>query len=165
MINSTRFSEEEIRLYNPAYTGYLLYSCLFEFTKKSTKKMHCAIPFLVLPMTMNEQISYSYPSTYITPIATWSASNEGLLIDLPDYVESYIPIVRSAISYLVDRKIITITKEGLEITSNIELVKDPALFKKSNSMKHALQTSKFIGRWFSQVSNVETIFVQLGIRP
>ncbi|KZZ41345.1 hypothetical protein A3759_25510 [Thalassolituus sp. HI0120] len=165
MINNSLYSEEELGLLNPAYTGFILYSSISEFVAFKPSGMHCALPFVAIPMSMNKSISQKLPGTYKTPIGSWVTSNEGVLASLYEQAESYNPIVKSAINFLLDKGIISITGNGTFLIENYNLVKSPALFKKSNDMKEALRASKFIGKWFSHAPSVETIYAQLGIRP
>ena len=165
MLNQSIYSDEELGLLNPAYTGFILYSLISEFIVFKQEGIHCAIPFIAIPMSINKTVSEKLPSTYKTPIGSWVASNEGVLVSLYEQAESYNPVVKSSISFLLDRELISINDNGHFLIENDNLVKSPALFKKSDDMKEALRASKFIGKWFSHAPSVETVFAQLGVRP
>lgn len=165
MLDQTLYSEEELVLFNPAYTGFILYSSMTEFVGIKPDGMHCALAFVTVPLAMNQLISSKLPTTYKTPIASWLASNEGLLSDFAEQAESYNPIVRSAISFLLERGLLSIDDSGCFLLGENELVKNPALFSKSSDMSGALRASRFLGKWFSHAPSTETIFAQLGIRP
>lgn len=165
MLDQLHYSEEELGLYNPAYTGFILHSSIYEFVSFKPEGMHCALPFVIVPMAMNQLIAHNLPKTYKTPIASWLASNEGLLSDFAEQANSYNPIVRAAISFLLDRGLLSINDNGCFLLGENELVKNPALFSKSNNMLDALRASRFLGKWFSHAPSTETIFAQLGIRP
>ncbi len=164
-MDQSLYSEEEIGLFNPAYIGFILYSSINEFIAFKPEGVHCALTFIIVPMAMNQIISSNLPNTYRTPIASWVASNEGLLSDFSEQAESYTPIVRASISFLLDREILSINDDGLFSLTENKLVKNPALFKKSSDMSKALHSSRFLGKWFSHAPSTETIFAQLGIRP
>ena len=68
MLSQSLYSEEELGLFNSAYTGFILYSSISEFVVFKQEGMHCALPFLLLPMSMNQLVSSQLPSTYKTPI-------------------------------------------------------------------------------------------------
>lgn len=165
MLNSDHFSEEELSLLNPAYTGFLLYSSIREFSAHKAEGMHCALPFILTPMAVNKYVSGSLPKMFKTPIGVWAAENEGPVSDLHLQASAYNPVVKAALSFLMDKQLLTLTDNGyLQITGK-ELVKNPGLFSKSADMKEALRVAKFLGRWFSHAPSVETIFAQLGLRP
>lgn len=165
MLDQKLYSEEELGLFNPAYTGFILHASISEFVSFKLDGMHCALSFVIVPMAMNKLITSKLPLTYKTPIASWVASNEGLLSDFAEHAESYNPIVRAAISFLLDRRLLSINDSGCFLLGENKLVKKPALFNKSSDMTSALRVSRFLGKWFSHAPSTETIFAQLGIRP
>jgi len=165
MLDKLRFSEEELSLYNPAFTGFILYSAIREYQSYHPDGMHVALAFIVLPMSLNQLISTNLPSTYRTPIAAWVASNEGLLADFPDQAEAYISIVRSSLGFLLDRGLLCLCDEGRLTIGQHNLVNNPGFFRQSADMSNGLRASKFLGRWFSHAPSVETVFAQLGVRP
>lgn len=164
MLDQSLFSEEELGLFNPAYTGFILYSSIREFLSFNKEGMHCALPFVIIPMAMNQLTASKLPTTYRTPIASWMVSNEGILSDFSEQAESFNPVVRAAISFLLGRGLLSISDNGCFLLGN-ELVKNPALFRKSSNMSSALRASILLGKWFSHAPSTETIFAQLGIRP
>lgn len=159
------FSQEEINLYNPAYTGFLLLSSLRAYCDSNVQGMHCALPYLIIPMSFSQRINSTLPSTYRTSITSWVAKNEGELSDFPAMASACIPVVNTAVHFLLSRAVIQLTHKAHYVIANDEIVKSPSLFNKSSSMKQSLQTASFIGKWFSYSSTVETIYAQLGIRP
>ena len=165
MLDQSLYSEEELGLFNPAYTGFILYSSVRAFVNFKAEGMHCALPFVIIPIAMNNLTASALPKTYRTPIASWVSSNEGVLSAFSELAESYNPIVCAAISFLLDRHLLFINANGHFLLGEDTLVKNPALFCKSNDMSSALSASIFLGKWFSHAPSPETIFVQLGIRP
>jgi hypothetical protein len=158
-------TQEEINLYNPAYTGFLFLASLRAYCEYDVRGMHCALPYVVVPMALTRRIADSLPSTYRTPIASWVAEQGGELSDFPAMASACIPVVNSAALFLLERQIIQLTDDANYLIVNDELAKSPSLFNKSESMKQALHASNFIGKWFAHSSTVETIYAQLGIRP
>lgn len=165
MLLKTFLTQEEINLYNPAYTGFLFFASLRVYCECNTQGMHCALPYVIVPMALSPRIAASLPSTYRTPIASWIAEQGGELSDFSAMASACIPIVNSAAFFLLERKVIRLTESANYLIANDILVKSPSLFNKSESMKQALQAANFIGKWFAHSSTVETIYAQLGIRP
>ena len=158
-------TQEEMNLYNPSYTGFVLLASLRAYCEYDVQGMHCALPYVVVPMSMMPHIALSLPSTYRTPIATWVSDKGGELSSFPDMASACIPIVNSAVHFLLEREIIQLTDDANYILSKDELAKSPSLFNKSESMRQAFKSASFIGKWFAHSSTVETIYAQLGIRP
>lgn len=158
-------TQEEINLYNPAYTGFLFLASLRACSEINTHGMHCALPYVVLPMALSPRIADSLPTTYRTPIASWVSEQGGELTDFSAMASACIPVVNASALFLLDRKIIQLTEHAHYLTAQDKLPKTPSLFNKSKSMKQALHAASFIGKWFAHSSTVETVYAQLGIRP
>lgn len=165
MLAQSEFSEEEFSLYNPAFVGFLLLSSIREFSSTKDEGMHCILLFVVVPMCLNRSISETFPATYKTPVGKWVASNEGMLTNFATQAEAFIPVVEMSIQFLLERNLIKINQNGYVVLGENSVAKNPGLFNKSNYMGEALRSFRFIGKWFSYAPSIETIFVQLGIRP
>jgi hypothetical protein len=158
-------TQEEINLYNPAYIAFIFLASLRSFHEFNMQGMHCTLPYVIVPMSLSPNIAANLPSTYRTPISSWVADQGGELSGFSTIASAYVPIVNSAVQFLLERKIIQLTEDAHYRIENDELAKSPSLFNKSESMKQAFQAAKFIGKWFAHSSTVETIYAQLGIRP
>lgn len=158
-------TQEEFNLYNPAYTGFLLLTSLRAYNEFNTQGMHCALPYVVIPMALSPRIAASLPTTYRTPIASWVAYRGGELSDFSAIASACVPIVNAATLFLLERKVIQLQEDAHYLIAKDELAKTSSLFNKSDSMKQALHAANFLGKWFSHSSTVETIYAQLGIRP
>ncbi|MEQ5820543.1 MULTISPECIES: three component ABC system middle component [unclassified Halomonas] len=165
MHNEELFSEEEFSLFNPAFTGFNLYHGVREFCSVDGSGMHCALPFILIPMSLNVSINSMLPSTYRTPISSWVASNEGLLATFSLQAESYIPIVRSAFEFLLSYDLIRLSSSGSFLLGEESLPVNPRLFNQSHDMKSALKASRFLGKWFAHAQSAETIYAQFGVKP
>lgn len=165
MLVKSDLSEEEVGLFNPAFVGFLLLTCVREFVVLKPGGMHCALPFLVVPMCLNGSILQTFPKKYKTPIGIWMAENEGVLSGFSNQAEAFIPIVDMGILFLLERDLIVINSEGRINLGKNKITKNPALFNESHYMSDALKGFRFIGKWFSYAPSTETIFAQLGIRP
>lgn len=165
MLLTELLTQEEINLYNPAYTGFLFLASLRAYCEHDAQGMHCTLPYVVISMALTPRIAVSLPSTYRTPIASWVAEQGGELSDFPAMAAACIPVVNSAALFLLERKVIQLTDDANYLIINDDFAKSPSLFNKSESMKQALKASNFIGKWFAHSSTVETIYAQLGIRP
>jgi hypothetical protein len=165
MLLSEIYAQEEINLYNPAFCAALLFESMREYESISSVGMHCSLPYLVIPMSTNPQVSVFLPSTISTPIAGWVANNEGVLVGFASYVNAFIEIVDSAISFLLEKRAIEYNENGhFEIVED-KIAKNPAHITNNEELKRAYKTAGMLGRWFATASSVESVFAQLGVRP
>lgn len=158
-------TEEEVNLYNPAYCGFLILSALRSFSELDDRGIHCALPYLIIPMALSSKISSSLPRSTSTPIASWVSDQGGVLSDFPAMVTAYIPVVNAAMLFLLEKQVIKLDLDGNYLIKNDALSKNPSLFNKTESLKQTFQAANLIGRWFAHSSSVETIYAQLGIKP
>jgi hypothetical protein len=165
MLAKELLTSEEVNLYNPAYTAFLLLSSLREYCEYDTRGMHCALPHIVFPMAIMPRIVSSLPGTYKTPIASWVADCGGELSDFPAMASACISIVDAGLLFLLERNVIRLSEDATYVLAEDKASKTSVLFNKSDDMNRSLQAAKFLGRWFSHSSTIETIYAQLGIRP
>lgn len=159
------FSEEEHSLFNPAYTGFLLFSIIREYSRESKAGMHCSLPFLLLPMTLNPTIAMKLPSNKRSSLLAWISSHQGEFGDFPELARNYQPLIMAAISFLMEKSLLLLNHDGEFLLGPATVPKNPAIFSKNESMRHALRTANFLGRWFAHAPPIETLYAQLGVRP
>lgn len=165
MMLSEKYSQEEINLYNPAFCATLLFESIREYQSISDKGMHCSLPYLVIPMCVNPQISSFLPNTISTPVAGWVANNEGVLVEFAASATSFILIVDSAINFLIEKRAIDINEAGLFLITDDKVAKKATLISKNTDLNNAYRAAGMLGRWFASASSVESVFAQLGVRP
>lgn len=158
-------SQEELNLYNPAYIGAILYHSIREYQNNKSKGLHCALAYILIPLAVSNRYSQILPKTASTPIAGWVADHEGNLIGFSDSVNSFIDIVNSAIVFLLERKAVDLSQDGFFSIVVDHIPRSPALVNNNRFFKHAFLSGGFVGRWFSGVSSVETIYAHLGVKP
>lgn len=158
-------SQDERNLYNAAYIGAILYHSIRECQNGNPKGLNCTLAYILVPLAVSCRYSEILPKTVASPIAGWATDHEGSLIGFSDSVNAFIDIVTSAIIFLRERNAIVLSEDGFLSITVDHMPRLPALVSKNYHFKHAFLSGGFIGRWFSRVSSVETIYAHLGIRP
>lgn len=161
----SQLTEEEFNLYNPAYCGFLLYSLIRSHEENSGRGIHCGLIYLMLPLILTKEILISLPRSSQSSFVAWVTENEGMLIDFPLRAESFFYISQTAQNFLIESKLISISKDGYVNIIKKDLPKFPSLFNKSLYMKAQLTASKLLGKWISVSPSVETVYSVLGMRP
>ncbi len=87
--------------------------------------MHCALPYVIIPMSVSPRVASTLPSTYRTPIASWVAEQGGELSDFPAMASACIPVVNAAILFLLEREVIQLTHEAHYLIANDGIAKSP----------------------------------------
>lgn len=160
-----QYSEEEMALYNPAYTGFILLSAIREYCQDDSKGMHCLLPFIVLPVALNPFLSSLLPNNRRSALVAWLTNNQGALSDFPEQARAYRPLVLSALSLLLDKSLIRLSSEGFFTVGEVTVTKFPKFIRDQSSTNDAMKAAVFLGRWLVHAPPVETLFVQLGVKP
>jgi len=158
-------SPEEQNLYNPAYVGVILYHAIRECQSKNKTGLHCTLAYLVAPLALTTRFTMVLPSSVSTPIAGWTAENEGTLVGFSELVTGYLDIVNSAISFLLQRGAINLDDDGFYRVDNDLVPKLPSMVKNNPAFKQGFQSGGFLGRWFACASSVEIIYTHFGVAP
>ena len=164
-MENTELTQEEFNLYNPAYTGFLIYSLLREFDNMDRNGINPALIYLCLPLILNKGLSTKLPSSYKTSLIAWLVDNETLLINFSQRINSFFDITQNAMDFLFENKLLEVTPDNNIMFVKSKLAKSPAMFEKSNTMKRQLSASKLLGKWLAVSPDAATIYSVLGIRP
>lgn len=159
----SEMTNEEFRLFNPAYCGYLLYSAISEY-QNSNKDFPCSLIYLILPMIMTKYIAGNFPRDVRTTFLSWTNNNQDCFSDFDTSVIDYFEVTQSAIDFLIDFKVISISESGYISIATPEISRNPSFFKQSNTMSSHLSRAKFLGKWLVNYQPA-TIYSVLGIRP
>ena len=160
----SEMTNEEFRLFNPAYCGYLLYSTITEYQLSSNKALPCSLVYLILPMIMTKYIADSFPRDIRTSFISWSNDNQHCISDFDSRVADYFEVTQSAVDFLVEFKVISISEFGGISIAISDITRNPSFFKQSPSMISHLSRAKFLGKWFSNYPPA-TVYSFLGIKP
>ncbi len=160
-----QLSFDEKNLFNPAYVGILLFQSIREYQIKSGNGLHCSLTYIIAPMSISPRYTTILPTTMSTHLTSWTNENEGNLIGFDKAVSSYVDIVNSAMILLIEKQIIILNNDGNYYLTDIEFPKKPTYVFKNKRFKESYLSAGLLGRWFSQASSVESIFIQLGIKP
>ena len=71
----------------------------------------------------------------------------------------------NAIFFLMEKNLLVLSDDGEFLLGPATLPKNPAIFSNNENMRNAMRTANFLGRWFSHAPPIETVYVQLGVRP
>jgi len=160
-----QYSPEEVNLFNPAYVGIILYQAIREYQEKKQTGFHCALPYIVAPLSISPVYLRILPKSIATPIAGWVAENEGEMIGFEKIVLAYAAIVNSATAFLLENQAISLNEDGLYFLTDTSFPKKPSYIIKNDIFKNSFLASGLLGRWLSEAANVESVYAQLGIRP
>lgn len=165
MFITSGYSPEELNLYNPAYVGAILYHAIREYQSRDESGLHCALAYIIAPMSLLPRYSFILPQTIATPIAGWAADHEGELIGFNELICAYADIVNSAVAFLLHQEAISLDDDGKYHLQNDGLPQMPSLIKNNSHFKASFLAAGLLGRWFAEAPSIESIYALLGVRP
>lgn len=165
MDKSLALSNEEKNLYNPAYVGTIIYQGIRECQARSSKGLHCSLPYLLTPLALSHRYSQLLPSQITTPLVSWFSSNEGSLAGFSKSASTFIDITNSALLFLLEQNAIVLDANGFYQIEDDRLARLPAQVSRNPQFKHEFQSAGLLGRWFAGAISPDVIYTQLGVAP
>lgn len=162
MKNWNMRTHEVAFLLNPAFCGRVLYSTIRTYNKTSKRAFPFPLIYLVLPLVLHKGTR-----TYInsrTKLVLWVQQHPQLLIDFPLRARDLVPITNEAVEFLLQTEKVFLTSNGeLEISPTSKILSTTKFI--DDEIKDCLQKGEHVARWFVTAGKVETIYIELGVRP
>lgn len=149
-------------LLNPAFCGRVLYSTIKTYNKKTSRAFPFPLVYLVLPLVLHKETRIKINSR--TQLQIWIKLYSHLLIDFPERARSLISITNESVEFLLQTGKILLTANGeLEISPASRALSKTKYV--DDEISECLTKGEHIARWFATAGKVETIYIELGVRP
>lgn len=149
-------------LLNPAFCGRVLYSAIKTYNENTNRAFPFVLIYLVLPLVLHKETRININSR--TKLQLWIQRYPHLLIDFPQRVRELVPITNEAVEFLLQTEKVLLMPNGeLEISpvsktlSTVRFVDD--------EISECIKKSEHVAKWFATAGKVETIYIELGVRP
>lgn len=170
-MSSTRWSlawdnrpAEEARNLNPAFCAELIARTVAEYQKARKAPLSMATAFLVLPLTLHKPTRAALPGRANTAFASWVATNNPLLAELPGRVNRLRPVSREALLFSIRYGINALTDGGLVSGLRpIKLAARPA--PTTDDVNDACAAAALLGRWFGAQASESAVLQGFGVAP
>lgn len=155
---------EEARNLNPAFCAELIARTVAEYHKSRKTPLSMATAFLVLPLTLHKPTRKALPGRANTAFASWIATNNPQLAELPGRVNRLRPVSREALLFSVRYGINAFTDGGLVPGDRpIKLTARPAAT--TDDVNEARAAAGLLGRWFGSQASESAILQGFGVAP
>lgn len=149
-------------LLNPAFCGRVLYSTIKTYNEKTNRAFPFPLIYLVLPLVLHKETRIKINSR--TPLQLWVQRYPHLLVDFPQRARGLIPITNESIEFLLQTGKILLTENGeLEISPTSRTLSKTKYV--DDEITECLTKGEHIAKWFATAGKVETIYIELGVRP
>lgn len=155
-------SHEVAFLLNPAFCGRVLYSTIKTYNEKTGRAFPFPLIYLVLPLVLHKEARIHINSR--TQLQLWVQRYPQLLIDFPQRAKELIPITNESVEFLLQTGKILLTPNGeLEISPTSKTLSKTKFV--DDEISECLKKAEHIAKWFAAAGKVETIYIELGVRP
>lgn len=94
----------------------------------------------------------------------WVQRYPQLLIDFPQRARELVPITNESVEFLLQTGKILLTPNGeLEISPTSKTLSKTKFV--DDEISECLKKAEHIAKWFAAAGKVETIYIELGVRP
>ena len=94
----------------------------------------------------------------------WVQRYPQLLIDLPQRTRELVPITNESVEFLLQTGKILLTPNGeLEVSSASKTLSKTKYV--DDEVSECLKKGEHVAKWFATAGKVETIYIELGVRP
>ena len=155
-------TQEVAFLLNPAFCGRVLYSTIKTYNVKTCGAFPFPLIYLVLPLVLHKGTRSNINSR--TQLQLWVRRYPQLLIDFPQRARELVPITNESIEFLLQTGIVLLTPKGeLEISPDSKTLSKTKFV--DDEISECFKKGEHIANWFATAGKVETIYIELGVRP
>lgn len=149
-------------LLNPAFCGRVLYSTIKTYNKKTNRALPFPLIYLVLPLILHKETRININSR--TQLQLWVQRYPQLLIDLPQRIRELVPITNESVEFLLQTGKILLTPNGeLEVSPASKTLSKTKYI--DDEVLECIKKGEHVAKWFATAGKVETIYIELGVRP
>ena len=149
-------------LFNPAFCGRILYSTVKAYKEITQKSFPFPLVYLILPLVLHKETRTRINSK--TQFQIWIHRYPHLLIGFPQRARDFVQITNEAIEFLIYARQILLTDTGeLDILS-ISTIEKKKKFDDTEILE-CIQKAQHIAKWFASAGKIETIYIELGVKP
>lgn len=155
-------THEVAYLLNPAFCGRMLYATIKTYSEKTNRALPFPLIYLVLPLVLHKGTRVCINSR--TQLLLWIQKYPQLLIDFPQRARELVPITNESVEFLMQTGKIVLTLNGeLETPASTRSLSKTKFV--DEEVSECIKKSEHIAKWFAATGKVETIYIQLGVRP
>lgn len=149
-------------LLNPAFCGRILYATIRTYGEKTNRPLPFPLIYLVLPLVLHKETRKCINSR--TQLLSWIQRYPQLLIDYPQRARDLIPITNESVEFLLQTGKVVLTPSGeLDVPANTRTLSKTKYA--DDEVIECITKSEHIAKWFAGAGKVETIYIELGVRP
>lgn len=162
MKNWNMRTHEVAFLLNPAFCGRVLYLTIKTYNDKTCRAFPFPLIYLILPLVLHKETRININSR--KQLQLWIQRYPQLLINFPQRARELVPITNESVEFLLQTGKVLLTTNGeLEISPASKTLSKTKFV--DDEISECLKKGEHIAKWFATAGKVETIYIELGVRP
>ena len=149
-------------LLNPAFCGEVIRRTASNYSVNTEARFPFSLAFLVLPLVLHKKTRQKMPRSVSTYFHSWIEDNEFLFIDFPERTKQLLPYTKEALMFLSYYKAINFKGNEIEVITKTKKISPK---EHSEEVDEIFKRAEFLGKWFKQTGNEQTIYMFLKIQP
>ena len=156
---------EERVLLNPAFCASLIWHFASAGRVQGQRALTFAETYLVLPIVLPKISRESLPRSTRTSLATWLDENPSFQATLAVRTRTMVPFTKDALIFGGTRQLLQVSTEA--VCANMEWKRrvSSVLRQSSAETQACLKKAAFLGTWFIETGEANTVMALLGVRP
>jgi hypothetical protein len=152
---------EEALLFNPAFLATILAAAANDHTRVADQGIPWTLAFLVPPLVLFEDTRDKLPANTNARLINWISLSADVRALVRPRARSLAPFVRESARFGIRTGALSF--EGARLNS--PLVAGSLRAAASGEAKLCIERAAFLGRWFSSVVDVASVYALIGIAP
>lgn len=158
-------SIEERALLNPAFCASLIWHFAVAGGGQSQRALTFAETYLVLPVVLPKSWREALPRSTRTSLAAWLDENPSFQATLAFRTRAMVPFTKDALIFGGTRHLLQVSAEAVRANQEWKR-RATSVFRRSSSETQAcLKKAAFLGSWFIETGEANTVMALLGVRP
>lgn len=157
---------EEAYSFNPAFLSSLMSDFVREYSRAKHEACPITLVYLFAPLSLHRQTRHRFPNRTVTSLYEWIQGNEDVLVDLPRRTRALLPLMRDGLKFAVYQQVLEFSGGKGLVPGNKKGHFTPKFMEElSVDVNEAIDSSRFLAKWFAKSGSEASVLSAWGVRP
>lgn len=156
---------EERALLNPAFCALMIWYFASAAEGQGQRALTFAESYLVLPIVLPRNSREALPRSTRTSLAAWMDEKPSFQATLAVRSRAMVPFTKDALIFGGTRQFLQVSTDAVRASVEWKKSANATLRQFSSETQACLKKAKFLGNWFLETGEANTVMALLGVRP
>lgn len=152
---------EEALLFNPAFLATLLAAAAADHERVSGSGLHWPLAFIVPALALYPDTRRELPANTNARLVNWISTHPNVRAQLPPRARALAPYVRESARFGMRQSALAFSGDRLHSSLDVATLRAQS----SGEAAECVTLAAFVGRWFTSVVDVASIYALFGVAP